>query len=171
MSDDDFKGLDFHPDIGEKEKKKAPKRHTISVSIGLEAQVFLNHLLSDRTVNVSRFIENLVLMAKQHQDLGMHEYFQEGIKYKECTLLLREEVADFIESWLFYGIIGNLSINSGRVARSTPLQIGRKISFLLANDNEFRLGDSNIYGYLSSDIEQKFNTLKEKTKQVPKEYE
>lgn len=160
-NDKQFEGLDFNPST------KSPKK-TISITISNEAGELLEFLQRRYGANVSRYIDKLLLMVKSSQQgIEPINYTFEGGKYRETTLLLRKEVADFLDSWKNYGKCGNVSINSTTVQPSTPLQIAKKLSWVIANDSEVMGCDSNIYGYNEGMQESKFKRAEEKSKELP----
>jgi hypothetical protein len=162
-TDKHIDGVDFHPDM------RKPKKQTVSFTVSDEAKLFLEYLQEHYKTNVSAYLDQLILTVKKMS--GVMEptnYSFENGKYREITLLLRKEVADFIEMWKIYGKVGNVCINSTLTQPSTPIQIARKMSFLLAENPEFMGCDSNIYGVQEHVIEGKFQRAGEKSKEVPK---
>lgn len=156
----DFKGLDFQP---------SGKKATVSFTASDEAKYFLEYMQRRYNTNVSAFINNLILSAKKMSgNIEPMDYPFEGGKYREVTLLLRSEIADFIEAWKNYGMVGNVCINGKNSKESNPIQIGRKISYILADNVEFMSCDSNIYGVKEHVIESNFKRASEKSKEIPK---
>lgn len=160
--DNQFEGLDFNPSL--KSKKK-----TVSFTVSQESNDFLEYLKRRYNTNMSAWFDELILAVKKVSgELEPIDYSFENGKYREVKLLLRRELADYIEAWKIYGKVGNLCINSNLTQPSTPIQIARKMSYLLAENPEFMSCDSNIYGVQEHVIEGKFQRAGEKSKEVPK---
>ena len=117
---------------------------------------------------MSAWFDELILAVKKVSgELEPTDYSFENGKYREVSLLLRRELADFIEAWKIYGKVGSMCINSTLTQPSTPIQIARKMSYLLAENPEFMGCDSNIYGVQEHVIEGKFKRAGEKAKELP----
>ena len=160
-NDNQFEGLDFQPSL--KTKKK-----TVSFTVSEESKEYLEYLQRRYHTNMSAFFDELILTVKKVSGvLEPMDYPLEKGKYKEVTLLLRRELAEFIEAWKTYGKVGNMCITSTLTQPSTPIQIARKMSYLLAENPEFMSCDSNIYGVREHTIEERFKRAGEKAKELP----
>lgn len=158
--DNDFQGLDFNPKLTDIKKP-------ISITIGFEAQELLRILHERYSANVSKFIDGLLRMVYKQKQLAPVDYAYRGGQYKEITLLLRAEVVDFLNAWILYGKCGSLSIGNTQISPSTPLQIGEKLSYIIANDPDTMRCDSTIYGETEHMLESKFRRVGDKAKQTP----
>lgn len=155
MTNNDISGgLDFTPQL-------KPSKKAISVTISEQAKGFLEHLQRHYSLNVSLFINNLLLMIKEQKNIEPIEYAYKGSKYRECRFLLRKEVADYIENWEIYG---SFCLSGTKTEKFSPMQIAEKISHVLASNESFCDGDAHIYG-CSDVIEARIKRLGEKAKE------
>lgn len=157
----DFEGLDFHP-------QGFNTKRPLCVTIGQQAQLFLDSLVQFENVNVSKFVDALLCMVDYQKGVtNPITYANEGGKYRYCNLLLREEVADFLEAWILNGITGNAAINNPIIEPSTPFQIAEKLSFSIVDNPEIMSCDRNIYGYNTMAMQAKYNRAADLARQTP----
>lgn len=127
--------VDFRPDT-------RGNKVTISITLDNNLKADLLKLQASSGINISRYINGVLSSVLKSKSLHPREFIFEQNKYREVKLLLRNEVADFIENALNYG---GLIIREQEITGITPLSLGKKISAVLAADYQFSMLDTNIY--------------------------
>lgn len=127
--------VDFRPD-------SRGNKVTISITLDNNLKADLLKLQASSGINISRYINGVLSAVLKSKSLHPREFIFEQNKYREVKLLLRNEVADFIENALNYG---GLVIREQEITGVTPLSLGKKISAVLAADYQFSTLDTNIY--------------------------
>lgn len=154
--------LDFNPDYKEVGK-------TITVSMSARAREFLRRMVQEHCMSVSGFVNKLVETVAQMYNNKTSDLIIGGHKYRECKVLLRAEVAEYIENWCRCGKIGKMALANQNIRNSTPLEIAKKISFIIANDTEVQMCDSNVYGWSIDVQESKIKRCEEKARELPED--
>lgn len=137
------KEFDFSPEMGNSGRKRPIKSFTLSedTTRGLkEMQKF------HPEINISNWVDNVLNIALQ-EDINPAVYIGYRKGFKPVTLMLRYELADFINALLLTGGHG-LSV----ATKITPLTLGNKVTKAILNTPLFLAGDMTIQGNMENEL-------------------
>ena len=118
------KEFDFSPEMGNSGRKRPIKSFTLSedTTRGLkEMQKFYPE------INISNWVDNVLNIALQ-EDINPAVYIGYRKGFKPVTLMLRSELADFINALILTGGHG-----LGTATKITPLTVGEKVTRAILN--------------------------------------
>lgn len=146
------KEFDFSPEMGNSGRKRPVKSFTLSVETikGLEElQKF------HPEINVSNWVDNLLKLALK-EDINPAVYIGYRKGYKPITLLLRCELADFINALMLTGGHG-----LGMATKITPLTVGEKVTKAILNAPMFLAGNMEVRGSMDAELLQAKDNARE----------
>lgn len=146
------KEFDFSPEMGNSGRKRPVKSFTLSFETikGLEElQKF------HPEINVSNWVDNLLKLALK-EDINPAVYIGCRKGYKPVTLLLRGELADFINALMLTGGHG-----LGMSTKITPLTVGEKVTKAILNAPMFLAGNMEVRGSMEAELLQAKDNARE----------
>lgn len=131
-------GLDFSPIY-----KSGENKAKISVTLDKDLLEKLKQYNEIYGTNISNFINNQLRFALNFRELEEIREFQlKQRNYKSINLLLRKEIADYLELLMLNG----LKILGDELKSATPIQLADKLSDELLDDSWFHTLDLHTYG-------------------------
>lgn len=131
-------GLDFSPIY-----KSGENKAKVSVTLDKDLLEKLKQYNEIYGTNISNFINNQLRFALNFRKLEEIREFQiKQRNYKSINLLLRKEIADYLELLLLSG----LKILGDELKSATPIQLADKLSDELLDDSWFHTLDLHTYG-------------------------
>lgn len=131
-------GLDFSPIY-----KSGENKAKISVTLDKDLLEKLKQYNEIYGTNISNFLNNQLRFALNFRKLEEIREFQlKQCNYKSINLLLRKEIADYLELLMLKG----LNILGDELKSATPVQLADKLSDELLDDSWFHTLDLHTYG-------------------------
>lgn len=146
------KEFDFNPEMGNSGRKRPVKSFTLSDETirGLKEMSKFHP-----EINVSNWVDNVLKLALQ-EDINPAVFIGYIKGFKPVTLMLRSELADFINALILTGGHG-----LGMASKITPLTVGNKVSKAILNAPMFLAGDMEVHGNLNAELLQAKDNTRE----------
>lgn len=151
------KEFDFSPELGNSGRKRPIKSFTLSdetIRSLKEMQKF------HPEINISNWVDNVLKQALK-EDINPAVFIGYRKGYKPVTLMLRSELADFINALLLTGGHG-----LGMATKITPLTVGEKVTRAILNAPLFLAGNMEVHGSAESEL----LTAKDNTREMYSAY-
>mgnify|MGYP002322963902 CR=1 FL=1 len=138
MREKNNNSLDFSPVY-----KSGENKAKVSITLDRDLLEKLKQYNEIYGTNISNFINNQLRFALNFRKLEEIREFQlKQHNYKSINLLLRKEIADYLELLMLDG----LNILGDEVKSATPVQLADKLSDELLDDSWFHTLDLHTYG-------------------------
>ena len=146
------KEFDFSPEMGNSGRKRPIKSFTLSDETirGLkEMQKF------HPEINISNWVDKVLQQALQ-EDISPMSFIGYRKGFKPVTIMLRSELADFINALILTGGHG-----LGMASKITPLTVGNKVSNAILNAPMFLAGNMEVHGNMNAELLQAKDNTRE----------